>query len=551
MGQFSSKEEEVVIPYDVNGWRRLSSTYLNQVGYVEEDPRGGGYPQRPQSMWDLRLKSETAPASQHFNSMSMNDLRTQKLKFEPYSRDYAKQLKEAGYDPQDSSRKVTRSRDHSLDSKRSQARSSGSRTGPNSGFPEYRPSSKPSSHPSPFPEYQPKKGKSPGPVLKIGSNQYEPKRQEESLARSTYDPRDPNRRYPTQDTETSDSFESNTSSSLQFERREPQGDRDSYRKAITDTSGFPQNLKPKSSQGGDSLQANFGSKYPVKDGRQSFGSGTQERNSKPREGYGSSYEDERQNRTKQQERDAPKERPGSRYSDRKNSRYSHNDVDRRNGNSKFVDSPESDKFSPSTSSRSSGPRSKAKYEFTSEAAPNERLVKHPPGGYHSPSTVPHFRVESTERLHLKPEIHQVSFEDREPTRLSYDSPLTVYHKQSPKTNRRDSLRGSTGRRNIRYTPFGGYDYNPQMQIYAKYYQSFDRPKIGVTKVIFVLLALLNIASTIWNSVYFHFAYIQEEIGEPIEGKRERFCFSEIFSLNPLQAVCTHEPYRIGSSNKPW
>nr|XP_027204433.1 uncharacterized protein LOC113798145 [Dermatophagoides pteronyssinus] len=54
--------------------------------------------------------------------------------------------------------------------------------------------------------------------------------------------------------------------------------------------------------------------------------------------------------------------------------------------------------------------------------------------------------------------------------------------------------------------------------YADYYQRFDRPQLIFSKIIYIMLLILNICLVIWTSIYMHFASIKIKLGEPINGR---------------------------------
>ncbi|XP_046916944.2 uncharacterized protein LOC124497329 [Dermatophagoides farinae] len=64
----------------------------------------------------------------------------------------------------------------------------------------------------------------------------------------------------------------------------------------------------------------------------------------------------------------------------------------------------------------------------------------------------------------------------------------------------------------------GYFDTGHTNYYSNYYQSFDRPHLMFSKIIYIILLVANICLVIWNSIYMHFASIKIKLGEPIDGR---------------------------------
>lgn len=69
----------------------------------------------------------------------------------------------------------------------------------------------------------------------------------------------------------------------------------------------------------------------------------------------------------------------------------------------------------------------------------------------------------------------------------------------------------------KYIPYNGYYLDVKHPQFSQYYQNFDRPYIGFTKIFYIILLFFNVGVVIWSSIYMHFSAIKIKFGEPING----------------------------------
>ena len=558
MGQFVSKED--AIPYDVNGWRRLSQTYLNQLALENGDDVGDGryYPARRHSVSNLNLKNPEqtfreyeSSGSRPRSSVSMNDLRTKKLHFQPYTLEYTKQLRDNSakqfpeYDPSirfpeynGKSKEAPESNSLNFDNHNKTSHQpyfdDNSRVHnplnqkqkfQQNAFPEYDPLIR-------FPEYNGKSKEAPelnsvdfdrsksSRQSNFSDNsrrhnllihqQNSPGQNRSSKQTESYQTNAPINRHQNLKNPNQQKFDPNRNSAKQY------SEEDRIKKSVTDSMLIYGRSKAKPVDKQHLLEQTDSNRSSPKSDSYTIDSTFDTTESTESKETSNS---ERQHKSNDRKVGFYKVNGSTSNSDsgwensRNNSRESSMSKQKSSKSSNNSElSEKKKKFSESSSERRSPSKMDENYQFTPETNEERTVSTHYP-----PSVFPHFKVSSKEKIVPRQNSEDDAYKRTNVPLLSYDDVIRVSNEELNRRQRRraDSL-GNNNRR-PHYIQYRGYYLDPNDTKYSRYYQSFDRPKIQITKMVFIFFAVANIAGTIWNSIYMHFALIHIEMGEPIEG----------------------------------
>lgn len=206
----------------------------------------------------------------------------------------------------------------------------------------------------------------------------------------------------------------------------------------------------------------------------------------------------------------------------------------------FAKAPSDSSSSPISFHQTESTRTSQQQSFIADIDQPEQLVHHSFGSFHKKqknSTAPKFRINSKEKLwnnDNKNTRHHVQFTTNKnhcnDYIYDYDENDEDNQFVGPRRHGSGQLMRSRPKSRFskcnevdaifndqKYIPYNGYYLDVKHPQFSQYYQNFDRPYIGFTKILYIVLLFFNVGVVIWSSIYMHFSAIKIKLGEPING----------------------------------